>query len=57
MAVANNLAAVKNGAGRVGKTINGIEDRWHLKVAVALNIRGAISKWRVGVTAMSHQRL
>ena len=43
MAVANSLAAVKNGAGRVEGTINGIGERAGNaaleEVAVALNIR------------------
>ncbi len=43
MAVANSLAAVKNGAGRVEGTINGIGERAGNaaleEIAVALNIR------------------
>lgn len=43
MAVANSLAAVKNGAGRVEGTINGIRERAENaaleEIAVALNIR------------------
>ncbi|HEV5542381.1 TPA: 2-isopropylmalate synthase [Streptococcus pneumoniae] len=43
MAVANSLAAVKNGAGRVEETINGIRERAENaaleEIAVALNIR------------------
>ncbi|CEO62565.1 2-isopropylmalate synthase [Streptococcus pneumoniae] len=43
MAVANSLAAVKNGAGRVEGTINGIRERSGNaaleEIAVALNIR------------------
>ncbi|MDS8724931.1 2-isopropylmalate synthase, partial [Streptococcus pneumoniae] len=43
MAVANSLAAIKNGAGRVEGTINGIGERAGNaaleEVAVALNIR------------------
>ena len=43
MAVANTLAAIKNGAGRVEGTVNGIGERAGNaaleEVAVALNIR------------------
>ena len=59
MAVANSLAAVKNGAGRVEGTINGIGERAGNaaleEIAVALNIRQDYYQAETSIVLMNHQ--